>query len=229
MAVFRPGLSSIDLPLEIIQSIGFNLPLKGSLLCSLVSKAWHRALHHESFWQALSKRDFCLISQQTTGYEKLYRRFYLIRSSLLINPQPITLKGLKAHNPQLICVYTGKTGILPQFEPLGEIRSGQAIKNLYKKLSKSPSKIEKWVGKIGSPLGILRTESHSTRTRTKVDMGIDSMKEKLASDLYQELASRANRLLILSHSGIGSRKIGLLKIFTIVKESCPNSSKAMKI
>src|SRR5262245_7526529 len=131
----------IELPVEIIQGIHFNLRLKDSMLCSLVSKIWYQAMRQESFWKTLCERDFYLTTQQNTGHEKLYRQFCHLRSSLLINLQPITLKGLKVHNPQLLCVYTGKTGVIPQFEPIGEIRSGKALKNLYKKLSKHPLKV----------------------------------------------------------------------------------------
>lgn len=188
MALSRPGLSPVGLPLEIIQDIGFKLRLKDSVRCSLVSKAWNQAIHHNHFWKVLCRRDFCLVSQQATGYEELYRRFHFICSSLVINPQPITLKGMKNYNPQLTYIYSGKTGIVPQFTPLAEIGEGKAIKNLYQKVSKNPQKLEKWVGKIGDPLTyVLRGNPHTLRTREKIEMDIDSLREKLASDLYQEL------------------------------------------
>lgn len=53
--------------------------------------------------------------------------------NLLINPEPITKKELKAHNPQITCIYNGKQGKTLQFIAVAEKVGGSALGSIFKK------------------------------------------------------------------------------------------------
>ncbi len=101
----------------------------------------------------------------------------------LIKPQPITIRDLKIHNLQLLRIYTENS----PYTPYAKIEGGSTIKNLYQKISRNALEAKKCVGKVGDPLGLLRSDENSIRTREKKEISLDCMREKIAFDLYQEL------------------------------------------
>ena len=102
--------------------------------------------------------------------------------SHMIKPQPITIFSLKKHNVQLLRIYTEKT-----HTPYAKIEEGSTIKNLYQTTSRNTLDPKRWVGKVGEPLGLLRSDENSVRTREKKEISLDCAREKIAFDLYQEL------------------------------------------
>ena len=125
----------VSYKLEIFRLIGLNLDPKDIVICTLVSRMFNHFCKSNSLWKSLCERDFPLLMQTTsaTVYKDLYISFYRSKrkSSLLppylINLEPITLKGLKIHNPQTLRIYTGKEGTVPAFIPCGENRTGKSI------------------------------------------------------------------------------------------------------
>ncbi len=97
-----------------------------------------------------------------------------------VSLEPITVLGLKAVE-QMFCIYTGKSGKKLDFEAVAEKAGGCALGTLFKKSEKQ------WLGKVGEPKGALRNDPLTIRSRTKKELNLDTIREKLAYDLYQEL------------------------------------------
>ncbi len=97
-----------------------------------------------------------------------------------VNLEPITVLGIRAVE-QMFCIYTGKKGKLLQFEAIAEKAGGTALGTIFKKSE------HKWIGKVGMPTGILRNDPLTIRRRTRKEINLDTIREKLAYDLYQEL------------------------------------------
>ncbi len=97
-----------------------------------------------------------------------------------VNLEPITVLGIKAVE-QMFCIYTGKKGKPLQFEAVAEKAGGCALGTIFKKSEKQ------WLGKVGEPKGSLRNDPLTIRSRTKKELNLDTIREKLAYDLYQEL------------------------------------------
>ena len=84
----------------------------------------------------------------------------------LINPEPITVKGIKTFHPTFFHIYCGKKGVIPQFIAVEEKKSGTALGAIFKEITKIQTE-QKWMGKVGSPNGLLRNDPNTIRTRTK--------------------------------------------------------------
>ena len=109
-------------------------------------------------------------------------------SSLLLNVEPITLRGIQSQNPQLFHIYKGRRDEEPKFIAIEEKTRGSALGAIYQKFHSDPAHLRKrWIGKIGYPGGRLRSDPSSVRTRTKKEINLDTLLEKLASDFYEEL------------------------------------------
>ena len=109
---------------------------------------------------------------------------------VFINPEPITKKGIQEQNPQLTRIYTGRQSTELQYTTVAEKTTGCALGAIYEKQHHDPANpkpCRRWIGKVGEPGGLLRNDPNSVRTRTKKELNIDAMREKLASDLFEEL------------------------------------------
>lgn len=106
--------------------------------------------------------------------------------SSLLNPEPITVKGIKLYNPQILRIYTNKNGEAYYFDPIEKKSQGVALGAIYKK-RKDNSTDKKWMGKVGEPRGEFRNDSSSVRTRMRKEINLDTILEKLSFDLFQEL------------------------------------------
>ena len=105
----------------------------------------------------------------------------------LTHRQLITVDSIKQHRPDLLCVMSNnKKGEPIQFKAVEVKGEGQSLGSIYKKAHQLESP-RKWMGKVGSPRGILRNDPSSVRTRLKKDINIDTIREKLAFDLFGEL------------------------------------------
>ena len=107
-----------------------------------------------------------------------------------INPQPITKKEIQEHNPQIHCIYTGKKGTNPKYKPISEKKGGTALGTIFEKVHSTTSTSKpcsRWLGKVGMPTGRLKNDPATVRTRTEKDINLDTIREKLGYDLYQEL------------------------------------------
>ncbi len=103
------------------------------------------------------------------------------RRPFFVNPEPITVLGIKTHQRQIFCIYTGKNDKPLDFEPAAKKTGGTALGTIFKKSDKL------WLGKVGDPTGLLRSSALSTRSRTRKDIDLGTIQEKLAYDLYKEL------------------------------------------
>ncbi|WP_194847473.1 NACHT domain-containing protein [Candidatus Neptunochlamydia vexilliferae] len=83
-------------------------------------------------------------------------------------------------------IYTGKSGKKVEFTAVEEKKVGCSIGAIFKKTVQLQDN-KRWMGKMGSPKGLLRNDSNTFRTRTKKEMNLDTIREKLAYDLFQEL------------------------------------------
>jgi len=101
----------------------------------------------------------------------------------LVNPEPITVKGIKTFHPAFFHIYSGKKDIIHQFKVVAEKKPGCSLGAIFQKTTKD----QNWMGKVGEPKGLLRNDPHSVRTRNKIEMNLDTIREKLAYDLFQEL------------------------------------------
>ena len=108
------------------------------------------------------------------------------RLRALVNPEPITPKGIRTYNPKLFRIYTDRSGSPYQFDPTEAKTAGTALGTIYQK-SRQIDTDKKWMGKVGQPRGILRNDPNTIRTRTKKELNLDTIFEKLAFDLFQEL------------------------------------------
>ena len=105
-----------------------------------------------------------------------------------INPEPLTKKGIQESNRQICLIYTGKRGNIPDYVPCGMKRVGSALGTVFAKTpSQSGKTAKKWLGKVGMPKGNLRNDADTYTTRTKKELNADTIREKLAYDLYEEL------------------------------------------
>jgi hypothetical protein len=104
----------------------------------------------------------------------------------LTNPEPITVKGVKISHPALFHIYSGRKEAIPQFVAVAEKRGGTALGAIFKKNTQLNTN-KQWMGKVGHINDLLRNEPNSIRTRTKTQMNLDTIREKLASDFFQAL------------------------------------------
>jgi len=68
------------------------------------------------------------------------------------------------------------------FTPKAEKKKGSSLGTIY-----SDTAVMDWIGKVGLPTGLLRNDICSRRTRTRKDMNLDNIFEKIAADLYTVL------------------------------------------
>jgi len=95
-----------------------------------------------------------------------------------VNTSPVTLKERITTLP----IYLGDAGTVAPFTPCGEKSGGTAIGTIY---SYAEGRQEsQWLGKVGQPTGLLRNERDTYRKRTRKDMNLDTIKEKIAFDCY---------------------------------------------
>ncbi len=104
----------------------------------------------------------------------------------LINPEPITVEGVKISHPALFHIYSGRKERIPQFVAVDKKEGGTALGAIFKKNTQLNTN-KQWMGKVGYPNGLLRNDPNSIRTRSKIEMNLDTIREKLASDFFQEL------------------------------------------
>ena len=102
-----------------------------------------------------------------------------------INPEPITVKGIKQFNPALFYIYVGKKGNIPKFCVVAEKTEGASLGTIFKKAHKLEQDA-RWLGKIGALQGRFG-EAYSLGTRIEKDTNLDVIFEKLAYDLFYEL------------------------------------------
>jgi ankyrin repeat protein len=105
---------------------------------------------------------------------------------LLVNPEPITIKGIKTFNPALFWIYTNKKEKKLEFVAVKEKQAGTSLGAIFKKKLQLETDKE-WMGKVGNPRGILRNDPSSVQTRSRRELNVDTIREKLAYDLFQEL------------------------------------------
>jgi len=98
-----------------------------------------------------------------------------------VNLEPITILGIKTYQPQIFRIYTGKDDRELHFVAVAEKVGGAALGTVFEKRG------HKWIGKVGLPTGFFRNDPASIRSRTKKEINSDTIREKLAYDLYQEL------------------------------------------
>ncbi len=103
------------------------------------------------------------------------------RRSFFINLEPITVLGIKTHQKQIFRIYTGKNDKPLLFVAVAGKAGGCALGTIFQKSDK------KWIGKVGTPRGAFRSDPLSIRSRTKKELNLDTICEKLAYDLYKEL------------------------------------------
>lgn len=111
-------------------------------------------------------------------------------STSTISSKPITLEDIQQRNPQLSRIYKSKKGEYLTFIPTGEKKGGSALGTLFEKVHSNPNKMaprKKWLGKVGNPRGLLRNDPSTIRTRSKREINMDTICEKLSYDLFQEL------------------------------------------
>lgn len=86
---------------------------------------------------------------------------------------------------QLQFIYTDKQRQIPHFYPFERKSEGSALGTIFKKKSSKPNEIDKkWMGKVGQPENRLEQCELTRRSRTKKEINLDSIREKLASDCY---------------------------------------------
>ena len=102
-----------------------------------------------------------------------------------VRPQPITKRRIQEHNPQLIRIYDGKKGPIT-FVAIAEKVGGTALGSICKKETDTRPKPRRWMGKVGMPSGLLRNNPLSTTSRDLSEMNLDTIREKIAADLYKE-------------------------------------------
>ncbi len=100
--------------------------------------------------------------------------------------QPITKEELQKDHPQLSRLYVGKKGPVA-FVSIAAKLAGQAVGSICKKETDTRLVPIRWMAKVGSPSGYLRDDDRSVRSRTLADMNLDTIREKIAADLYQAL------------------------------------------
>ena len=95
-----------------------------------------------------------------------------------VNTSRVTLRERITSLP----IYLGDAGTAAPFTPCGEKSGGTAIGTIY---SYAEGRQEsQWLGKVGQSTGLLRNERDSYRKRTRKDMNLDTIKEKIAFDCY---------------------------------------------
>jgi hypothetical protein len=70
---------------------------------------------------------------------------------------------------------------------IDEVTGGTALTSIFKKETDPRPTVQRWIGKVGLPNGLLRNEIASIATRTLAEMNLDTICEKIAADLYKEL------------------------------------------
>ncbi len=103
------------------------------------------------------------------------------RRSFFVNLEPITILGIKTHQKQIFRIYTGKNDRALLFVAVAEKIRGSALGTIFEKSQ------HQWIGKVGMPTGFLRNDPLTIRRRTRKEINLDTIREKLAYDLYQEL------------------------------------------
>ncbi len=98
-----------------------------------------------------------------------------------VNLEPITILGIKTYQPQIFRIYTGKNDRELHFVAVAEKVGGTALGTIFEKSQ------HKWIGKVGMPTGFFRNDPATVRSRTKKEINSNTISEKLAYDLYQEL------------------------------------------
>ncbi len=141
-----------------------------------------------------------LSSVSKNWHQFIHNYFSKIANLFFLNPQPIGIKDLKTYNPQILCVYLDENDQEPKFIAVAE-KAGFALGAIFKKGTPE----NRWMGKIGrDTTGLLRNDPRSERTRTIHEVNIDAIREKLASDLYQELG---RGLFIVPETGLSKQPV----------------------
>ncbi len=142
-----------------------------------------------------------LSSVSRNWYEFIHIYFSQIANLFFLNPQPIGIKDLKTYNPQILCVYLDENNQEPKFIAVaGKVGMGSAAGAIFKKGIPE----NRWMGKIGMQTGLLRDDPRSYRSRAINEVNIDAIREKLASDLYQELG---RSLFIVPETGLSKQPL----------------------
>ena len=126
-----------------------------------------------------------------------------------INPQPITITGIKSHNPQVLFIYSSKKAAKLSFVAIDTKTVGGSEGAIFKESSKL-EKSSKWIGKIGASRGLLQEQPNRLEavkkmlsrvfqrsgsydagdydirdpSRMSKEMNLDAILEKLAYDLF---------------------------------------------
>ncbi len=131
----------------------------------------------------LDTKTLCQCKQVSTVWRQFISSYLAqVLSSLPVHREEITKNRLITYAPELFCIYKGKKGQKLQFIPVAEKTGGTALGTIYEKTSGS-----RWIGKVGSPNGVFRNDPNTIRTRAAKEINSDSMREKIASDLFKEL------------------------------------------
>ena len=108
----------------------------------------------------------------------------------LVNQELFTKESMQARNPRLQKIYSGKHGST-KFVATGsrnqEIVTVSSIFNKEKKETDASTTPQQWIGKVGLPSGSLRNNQVAIVSRTEQQINRDSIREKIALDLYGEL------------------------------------------
>ncbi len=103
------------------------------------------------------------------------------RRHYFLNLEPITVLGIKTHQKQIFRIYTGKNDRPLHFVAVAKKIRGSALGTIFEKSQ------HQWIGKVGMPTGFLHNDPLTNRRRTRKEINLDTIREKLAYDLYQEL------------------------------------------
>ena len=79
-------------------------------------------------------------------------------------------------------LYQGDVGMTPAFTPCAEKRGGVCLGTIFEYAEGLQT--SRWIGKVGQPTGLLHNDLGTIRTRTRKDMNLDTIREKIACDFY---------------------------------------------
>ena len=103
---------------------------------------------------------------------------HLLRIGQSIAAAQTTLRGRIASLP----LYQGDIGIRPAFIPCAEKTGGTCLGTIFEYAEGLQT--SRWIGKVGLPTGLLRNDPATIRKRTRMDMNLDTIREKIACDFY---------------------------------------------
>ena len=84
-------------------------------------------------------------------------------------------------------LYQGDIGMTPAFTPCAAKPGGACLGTIFEYAEGLQT--SRWIGKVGLPTGLLHDDLSSFGTRTRKDMNLDTIREKIACDFYTILGT----------------------------------------